>query len=442
MGRKRATDRRRYLAALLAIALAASCATTEHASLPRVERPAAQQFDRALVDRGAMLAAMGNCRGCHTAPDGRSFAGGLPIETPFGAVHSTNITPDPETGIGAWSEAAFGRAMREGVDRGGHHLYPAFPYDHFTLVTDADNQALYAYLMTRGAVRYRPPENHLVFPFNIRAGIAIWKRLYFVPGPYKPDASKSAVWNRGAYLSEGLGHCGACHTPRNKLGAERKDREYDGGEAEGWHAYAINENSAAAIPWAEDSLAGYLRRGWHEGHGIARGPMAAVTSDLAQVSETEVRAIAAYLASRMGTRPVAPPRRPIVAADAGMALYQRACHGCHDGRQPLPFGGMPLAFSIGVTGESPRNLLIVTLRGLPAAEGETTPLMPGFAGALSERQLVELVASLRANFTDKPPWDDLEKVAREVIAAGPRLGHHPPGGHGVDPASRPERIGK
>ena len=420
-------------ATLLAVAFLGACALGERGSIAPIEPPAAAAFERALVERGALLAAAGNCRGCHTTREGRSFAGGVGIETPFGIVYSTNITPDSKTGIGAWPEAAFQRAMREGLDREGRHLYPAFPYDHFTLVTDEDNSALYAYLMTREPVSYRPPDNRLAFPFNIRAAIGVWKRLYFRAGPYRSDPAKSAAWNRGAYLAEGLGHCGSCHTPRNALGAERKDRAYDGGEAEGWHAYAINERSQAAVPWTEDALLAYLRRGSHDRHGISRGPMAAVTSDLAEVRDDDVRAIAAYFAGLIGSRPGAGTQQRIAdRSNSAMALYGQACHGCHDGTQPLPFGGLPLERSIGVTGESPRNLVIVTMYGLPAAEGEAAPLMPGFAGAFSDRQLVDLAAALRANLTGKPPWTDLEKIVREVRAAGPRLARHP--AQAADPA--------
>jgi mono/diheme cytochrome c family protein len=416
---------RRGPATLLAVALLGACALGERAPIAPIEPPPAQVFERALVERGALLAAAGNCRGCHTARDGRSFAGGVGIETPFGIVYSTNITPDSETGIGAWPEAAFQRAMREGLDREGRHLYPAFPYDHFTLVSDEDNRALYAYLMTREPVRYRPPENRLAFPFNIRAGIGIWKRLYFRAGPYRPDRRGARRGIAAHTWPKGWGHCGSCHTPRNTLGAERKERAYDGGEAEGWHAYAINERSNAAVPWTEEALFMYLRRGWHDRHGISRGPMAAVTSDLAEVREDDVRAIAGYFASVIGSRPSGAPEHIAARSGPAMALYRETCHGCHDGTQPLPFGGLPLGLSIGVTGESPRNLVIVTMYGLPAAEGDATPLMPGFAGALSDRQLVDLAAALRANLTDKPPWTDLDKIVREVRAAGPRLARHP-----------------
>src|SRR6188472_777689 len=168
-------------------------------------QPAA--FDEALVRRGAELAAIGNCITCHTAAGGSALAGGRALPTPFGTIYSSNITPDPDTGIGRWSEAAFQRAMREGVDRAGHHLYPAFPYNHFTLVTEGDNKALYAYLMTRDVVTAKIPENTLRFPYNLRIALAGWKLLFLRKGPFEPNRSQSEAWNRGAYLVEGLGHC-------------------------------------------------------------------------------------------------------------------------------------------------------------------------------------------------------------------------------------------
>src|SRR5881394_2052003 len=199
-----------------------------------------QSFDPALVKRGRELAAMGNCDNCHTVRGGKSFAGGVAVPTPFGIIYSSNITPDSDTGIGRWSEAAFRRAMRSGVDRDGRHLYPTFPYDHFTNVSDQDDQALYAFLMTRPPVRARPPANQLAFPYDQRVMIAGWKLLFLRSGTWRPDSAKSAEWNRGGYLVEGLAHCGSCHTPRNALGAERGEQQFAGGDVENWHAYAIN----------------------------------------------------------------------------------------------------------------------------------------------------------------------------------------------------------
>jgi mono/diheme cytochrome c family protein len=424
--------------AALALLTLGSCATGDRAPLAGLEAPPTPRaFDAALVKRGEALAAIGNCRTCHTAAGGRAFAGGLPLETPFGTIYSTNITPDPQTGIGRWSEEAFRRAMREGVDRGGHHLYPAFPYDRFTLVTDEDDRAIYAYLMTRPPVESRPPANRIRFPFNVRAFIGAWKALYFKPGPYRADPAHDAAWNRGAYLAEGLGHCSSCHTPRNALGAERADRHFDGGEAEGWHAYAINARSNAPVPWTVDALRAYLQRGWHPQHGVSRGPMAPVTHELAMANDADVRDMARYVVALMdGRRGPAAERAAQAPGDgsAGARLYESACVQCHDGERPLPFGGIPLARSIGVAGESPRNLANVILYGLPAADAATAPIMPGYAGAMTDAQVVELSRWMRARLTDKPPWEDLERVVAEARRAGPEGAQSVAGGAGLDPA--------
>lgn len=399
------------------------------------------EFGADLLERGAQLAAVGNCIACHTVPGEKAFAGGLPLPTPFGTIYSTNITPDPETGIGRWSEEAFRRAMREGVDREGRHLYPAFPYDHFTRVTDEDNRALYAYLMTREPVRAEPRQNDLVFPLGFRPLLAGWKFLFLDKGPHQPVAEQSAEWNRGAYLAEGLGHCGACHTPRNALGAADSSRHFGGGEAEGWIAYAINESSPAPIPWNEDSLAFYLRNGWHELHGVSRGPMAEVTGNLGGLPDSDIEAIAIYVASIMGepsdqrraeadrlleeVRSDAAKSGDVVqAADSvvqpqgsdihgeGAAIYAAACATCHESDRPLPFGGLDFRLSTAVNAASPQNIVNVTLFGLPPADGEASSVMPGFAGALDDRQVGELLAYMRARFSGREAWDGVEEMVR------------------------------
>ena len=190
--------------------------------------------------------------------------------------------------------------MQSGVNRDGQHLYPTFPYDHFTHVSDDDDRALYAYLMTRQPVRAPARDNDLAFPFNQRIAVAGWKLLFLRHGTYQPDSTKSAEWNRGAYLVEGLAHCGACHTPRNALGAEKTQASFAGGDVDNWHAYAINGQSPAPVPWDADALFRYLRHGWHPDHGVARGPMAEVVSNLSEVPESDVRAIATYMAGVFG----------------------------------------------------------------------------------------------------------------------------------------------
>ena len=236
------------IAALAIGGLGAAFAVAWRPAIAAIDPPAPQSFAPDLIKRGRELAAIGNCNDCHTVRGGKNFAGGLPVPTPFGTIFSSNITPDAETGIGRWSEAAFRRAMRSGVNREGQHLYPTFPYDHFTNVSDEDDRALYAFLMTRQPVRAAARENQLSFPFNQRIAIAGWKLLFLRHDTYQPDSKQSAEWNRGAYLVEGLAHCGACHTPRNALGAERTRAAFAGGDVDDWHAYAINGQSPAPVP--------------------------------------------------------------------------------------------------------------------------------------------------------------------------------------------------
>jgi mono/diheme cytochrome c family protein len=402
-----------------------------------ISLPAAGNFDAALVQHGAELAAIGDCGVCHTAPGGGAFAGGVGLPTPFGTVYSTNITPDAETGIGNWSEAAFRRAMREGVRRDGRYLYPAFPYDHFTLVSDDDDEALYAFLMTRQPVRAAAHENGLPFPLNVRLVMFGWNLLFFHPGPYRADAAQNGIWNRGAYLAQGLGHCGACHTPRNFLGAEKRSATFAGGEVEGWTAYALDASSPAIVPWNAAALDQYLYRGFDSSHGVARGPMAEVVQNLRTVAADDVQAIAAYVAAQTARDGSPSPRVAELveaqnqrgkatgpqSADSqagieiagtqndkkGALIYAAVCAGCHQGPRAVPYGGIDLALSSGISGPSPQNLINVVLYGLPAAEGVRAPIMPGFAASLSDQQLVDLAAYLRVQFSDRPPWSDIEQ---------------------------------
>src|ERR1700680_2911248 len=288
------------VAALVVAGAVVAFAIAWRPAIAAIEPPSPQAFDAALVKRGRALAATGNCSACHTVRGGKDFAGGLPVPTPFGTIYSSNITPDAETGIGRWPETAFRRAMRSGVNRDGQHLYPTFPYDHFTNVTDEDDRALYAYLMTREPVHAPALENQLSFPLDRRFVIAGWKLLFLRHGTYQVDPAQSAEWNRGAYLVEGLAHCGACHTPRNALGAERASAQFAGGDVDNWHAYAINAQSPAPVPWDADALFTYLRDGWHPDHGVARGPMAQVVSTLSSVPPSDIRAIATYMAGVFG----------------------------------------------------------------------------------------------------------------------------------------------
>jgi mono/diheme cytochrome c family protein len=412
------------VAALVIGGAVAAFAIIWRPAIAAIDPPAPPSFDTALVKRGRDLAAIGNCNDCHTVRGGKSFAGGLPVPTPFGTIYSTNITPDAETGIGRWPEAAFRRAMRSGVNRNGQHLYPTFPYDHFTNVSDEDDQALYAYLMTREPIRAPARENQLSFPLDQRPVIAGWKLLFLRRGTWQPDATRSAEWNRGAYLVEGLAHCGACHTPRNALGAERASAQFAGGDVDNWHAYAINAQSPAPVPWDADALFAYLRDGWHPDHGIARGPMAQVVSNLSEVSDSDVRAIATYMAGVFGAPTPDRKRRgdevlaqvkssPVQASKtdaAGASIYAAACATCHESGRPLPYGGVNLALSTAISGPDARNAANIVLSGIRPVEGERSPIMPGFAAAMNDGQIAILLNYLRARFGNQPAWTGVEKT--------------------------------
>jgi mono/diheme cytochrome c family protein len=405
-------------------------------AMAAIEPPAPQSFDSALVKRGRDLAAIGNCNDCHTVRDGHDFAGGLAVPTPFGTIFSSNITPDAETGIGRWSEAAFRRAMQSGVDRDGRHLYPTFPYDHFTHVSDEDDRALYAYLMTRPAVRAPARNNQLSFPFNQRAVVAGWKVLFLRHGSYQAEPAKTAAWNRGGYLVEGLAHCGACHTPRNALGAEKARDAFGGGDVDNWYAYAINRQTPAPVPWDADALFGYLRQGWHPDHGVARGPMAQVVGNLSAVPESDVRAIATYMADLFGTptpdrkrrgddllaqaaaRPVQAPQvsqAPQASSGnaAGASIYAATCATCHASDRSPPFGGINLALSTAINGPDARNAANTILSGIRPVAGERSPIMPGFADSMSDDQITALLDYLRARFSQQPPWTSTADIVRE-----------------------------
>jgi mono/diheme cytochrome c family protein len=401
-------------------------------AIAAIDPPAPTSFNADLVKRGRALAAIGNCSDCHTVRGTKNFAGGLAVPTPFGIVYSSNITPDKQTGIGGWSEAAFRRAMRFGVDRfgvdrEGRHLYPTFPYDHFTNVSDEDDAALYAYLMTREAVHESPRANELSFPFNQRVLIAGWKLLYLHRNWRRPDQAKSAEWNRGAYLVEGLAHCGACHTPRNALGAERVNATFAGGDVDHWQAYALNTHSPSPVPWDTEALYAYLRDGFHPDHGTARGPMAEVVTNLSSASPSDVRAIATYMADisgpptadrqRQGAAALAQARSGATTApqaDKGGAIYAAACASCHESGRSLPYGGVSLALSTAISGPDPRNLANIVLAGVRPVEGERSPIMPGFAASMNDQEIVALLNFLRSHFSKKPAWTDVEKTVEEA----------------------------
>jgi nicotinate dehydrogenase subunit B len=380
-------------------------------------------YTAATVERGRQLAAAGDCVVCHTTAGGAPNAGGLAMDTPFGQVVSTNITPDAETGIGLWSFSAFQRAMREGISRDGHHLYPAFPYTAFAKTSDEDLTALYAYLMAQPAVRSAPPATQLAFPFSVRPLMAGWNALFHDAAAYQPDATQTVEWNRGAYLVNGLGHCGACHTPRNAFGAERGGKAFlSGAMVDGWEAPALTALSRAPVPWTSEQLYRYLRTGHSTQHGTAAGPMAPVVKELAALPDADIRAMAAYLASynqplsetesaqRATQAVLAAQQTTLALPGAGQRLFSGACASCHhDGDGPTLLGAnVPLALNSKLHSERPDNLVRVILDGIREPASPAIGFMPAFRHSLNDAQIAELAAYMRSRYAPgRAAWEDL-----------------------------------
>lgn len=421
-----------------AFSLAAGLAGWRPAIAP-VQASAAGLYAPEAIERGRQLAAIGNCVACHTAEGGAPNAGGRALHTPFGTVYSTNLTPDAATGIGTWSFSAFQRAMREGLSRDGRHLYPAFPYTAFSQTTDDDLQALYAWLMSQPAVSNPVPETRLAFPYNLRPLLAGWNALHLQPGPVAAEPNRSALWNRGAYLVNGLGHCGACHTPRDARGAELNRSAYlAGARVDGWEAPPLGALSNGPIPWTEDALVQYLRRGHHARHGIAGGPMAEVVQALAQVNEADVRAMAHYLVSLQpvtsgmpavaheaqaqalaaATVQAAAAQRPQLLGPA-QRMFDSACGACHhDGDGPQLLGlNQPLALNATLHSARPDNLVRTVIEGLQRPAFAEIGHMPAFGDALNDRQIAELAGWMRQRFAPgRPTWDGLPAAVARVRA--------------------------
>lgn len=384
-------------------------------------------FDAAVVARGATVATLGNCAACHTVDPARPLAGGLPLATPFGTIHSTNLTPDLRTGIGGYTEAAFTRALRDGVARDGHLLYPAFPYDHYTRMRGDDVHALYGYLMTRTPLDAPAVKNDLHFPFNLRPLVAFWNVLYLKHDAWQADPRQSAAWNRGAYVADTLAHCSACHSPRTKLGGEERKRFLDGGEAEGWYAPALNAHSPSPLPWSQPQLAAYLRTGIAPGHAMAGGPMQDVVRSMAQADPADVEALATWIHSYLAQAPARvtpaqhPGPMPLPAANAsaqlqmGRAVYAGACARCHDqGRAETSGAALQLQQAVALYDPDPRSLLHIVRDGIEPPDGEPARWMPAFAGILDDQQTVALAAYLRQYGANEKPWEHLDDSVRKA----------------------------
>lgn len=380
------------------------------------------------IERGRYLAAAGDCAACHTADGGAPFAGGRAIPTPFGTIYSTNITPDKETGIGRWSNQEFYKAMHEGVRRDGKRLYPAFPYPSYTKVGVDDVRAIKAYLDALPPVKQQNKPSELPWPLSIREVMAGWNALYFQEGTYRTDPNKSAQWNRGAYLVEGLGHCGACHTPKTPLGGPKKNERLEGGYGEHWYASSLSGDLRDGLgAWTAAEIVEYLKTG-SNAKAAAAGPMAEVVKNSTQhLSDGDLDAIATYLKDM----PRIKDQRENVASstdnavmDRGKALYVDNCTGCHlENGVGIPQVFPPLKASAPVQAKDPATVLQAIIEGatVVATKDKPTALaMPAFGWKLSDQEIADLTTYIRnawgnhASVVDAGTVADVRKQVRRA----------------------------
>jgi mono/diheme cytochrome c family protein len=359
-----------------------------------------QEFTQ--IERGRYLAVLSDCASCHTVPgSNQPFAGGRAIETPFGNILAPNITPDPETGIGSWSDDAFDAAIRKGLRRNGSRLYPAMPYTAYTKMSREDVLAIRAYLNTVTPVRNAVDANALPFPFNIRASMRVWNMLYFNQGDYKPDAKKPAEWNRGAFLVDGPGHCGACHTPKTFLGGDKTDEYLRGGFLQGWSAPDITGDTRVGLgAWSAEDLVAYLKSG-HNRVSAATGPMAeVVTLSTERMTDPDLRAIATYLKSLSGKQDHPQTlSKEDAAMISGAAIYRDQCSACHgiDGKgiaELFP----SIADSSMVKSDDPTTSIRIVLRGARSVGTQaqpTAPGMPSYGRQLDDAQIAAVLTYMR-----------------------------------------------
>ena len=361
------------------------------------------------IARGKAMAEAADCASCHTADPLKPFAGGKRIDTLFGAIYSPNLTPDRDTGIGAWSDGEFLRALRYGVGRDGSRYYPAFPYPYFTKMIRDDIFAIRAYLATLTPVHNTPPPPQLRWPLNYRVVMRLWNYLFFRPGIFEPDQNKSTAWNRGGYLVTGAAHCGACHTPKNLFGADKRGRMFGGGVVQGWFAPRLDgANRSGLKSWSADDIAEYLSSG-RNGKSHADGLMAeVVVNSTSKMSDADVRAIATYLKDLPAGTPepeVTPP--PPADMATGKAVYARACIACHEADgSGAPRIYPPLPGNALLQSADPSSTLRIILDG---AQTVTTPRapnpgsMPAYAKQLSDQEIADVANYIRNSWGNAAP---------------------------------------
>ena len=371
-----------------------------------------------VVAHGKSLVEASDCATCHTADPQRPFAGGKRIDTPFGAIYSPNLTPDRETGIGDWSDADFVRALRFGVAPDGSRYYPAFPYPYFTKFTRGDILAIRAYLSTLTPFRNEEPPPALRFPLNFRVVMRVWNYFFFKPGILEPDQHKDIDWNRGRYLVEGAGHCGACHTPKNMFGADRRGQAFAGGRVGDWFAPRLDGAARSGLKsWSVDDIVEYLQSG-RNARSHADGLMAeVVVNSTSKISDGDARAIAVYLKSL----PTGPPERQVILPPedrmkSGEALYEHACVACHekDGSS-APRIYPPLPGNALLQSADPTSTLRIILDGAQTVITPRAPnkgSMPAYAKQWTDQQIADVTNYIRNSWGNAAPLVTADQVAQ------------------------------
>jgi mono/diheme cytochrome c family protein len=388
-------------------------------STARAQAPAPQALASSdAVARGKALTEAADCAGCHTADPAKPFAGGKRFNSQFGAIYSPNLTPDRDSGIGGWSDDDFYRALHEGIAPDGSHYYPVFPYPNFTRMTRDDVLAIRAYLATLAPVRNTPPPPQLDWPYKYRVLMRAWDWLFFHPRTFTPNPAKSAEWNRGAYLVRGAAHCGACHSPKNWLGANRRGHAYTGSPVAGWYAPRLDGAARSGLKsWSVDDVVEYLQSGRND-HSNADGPMAeVVVNSTSKMSDADVHAMAVFLKELPARSPepaVLPPSQTQMAN--GEKIYKGACVACHEidgGGSPRIYP--PLPGNANLQSVDPLSTLRIILDG---AEALTTPRapngasMPAYAGKLSDQDIADVATYIRNAWGNAAPAVSADEVAK------------------------------
>jgi mono/diheme cytochrome c family protein len=374
----------------------------------------------AQIAYGRYLAVLGDCEACHDRPGGQIDAGGYPLNTPFGVIYSTNITPDRETGIGSWTAVDFWNAMHRGIRKDGAKLYPAFPYPYFTHATRAESDALYAYFRTVAPISYRPPANKLPFPLNIRFMVTFWNMLNF-----REDNAPTTGPTPGEHIVRGLGHCGGCHSPKTFLGADKAGHEFEGGVLDNWFAPALNADVRRGLgAWSTQDVVEYLKTG-RNARANGSGPMAdAINYSTSHIADADLASIATYLKAQPSHAAIAatsPPDAKVMAA--GQAIYVDECAACHaiDGKaEPRYFP--PLPGAVVTQSTDPTTVIRFILAGTKtvATDARPTPLsMPSYGWKLNDAQVAAVATYVRNSWGNAAPAvsaSDVGRLRRKVAA--------------------------